>query len=126
MKNNNQGFTLLEVMIAVIIFMLVAVAATDVASQSADGILRMTDKTLAQMVAENRYNKIKIAGGLPAKGITRDTVELADREWHITTEVEDHDFKMPIPDTRKIEIRVAYANDKENPVFSYIGYMGKY
>jgi len=126
MKNNNQGFTLLEVMIAVIIFMLVAVAATDVASQSADGILRMTDKTLAQMVAENRYNKIKIAGGLPAKGITRDTVELADREWHITTEVEDHDFKMPIPDTRKIEIRVAYASDKENPVFSYVGYMGKY
>jgi len=126
MKTKTSGFTLLEVMIAVVIFLLVAVAASDVASQSADSILRMTEKTLAQMVAENRYNDIKAAGGLPQKGVTRDTVTLANQEWHMTTKVSDHDLKMPIPDVRKIEIAIAREDDKENSIFSFVGYMGKY
>lgn len=126
MKTKSSGFTLLEVMIAVVIFLLVSVTATDVASQSADGILRMTEKTLAQMVAENRFNKIKIAGGLPGKGTTKDTEELASQEWHLTTKVSDHDLKMPIPDVRKIEITVARQDDQESPIYTYVGYMGKY
>lgn len=116
-----RGFTLIEVMIALSIFAVMASAISKTASQNADTVLYLEEKTLASFVAENRLNKLKLSG-YPAATQTKDDEDMAGREWHIVTKVED----MPFPDFRKIEISVAKMSDKENPLISLTGFMGKY
>ena len=117
----NTGFTLIEVMIALSIFAVMAAAISRTASQNADTVLYLEEKTLASFVAENRLNQIKLTG-FPAATQTKDDVEMANREWHITTKVEE----TPLPNFRRIEIKVAKMSDKENSLVSLTGFMGKY
>lgn len=117
----NTGFTLIEVMIALSIFAVMAAAISRTASQNADTVLYLEEKTLASFVAENRLNQIKLTG-FPAATQTKDDVEMANREWHITTKVEE----TPLPNFRRIEIKVAKMSDKESSLVSLTGFMGKY
>ena len=120
-RKNAAAFTLIEVMIALSIFAVMAAAISRTASQNADTVLYLEEKTLASFVAENRLNKLKLSG-YPAATQTKDSEEMAGREWHITTKVED----TPLPNFRRIEIQVAKQLDKENPLVSLTGFMGKY
>lgn len=115
------GFTLIEVMIALSIFAVMAAAISRTASQNADTVLYLEEKTLASFVAENRLNQIKLTG-FPAATQTKDDVEMANREWHITTKVEE----TPLPNFRRIEIKVAKMSDKESSLVSLTGFMGKH
>lgn len=120
-RSTTIGFTLIEVMIALSIFSVMAAAISRTASQNADITLYLEEKTLASFVAENRLNKIKLSG-YPAATQTKDSEEMAGREWHITTKVEN----TQLPNFRRIEIQVAKYSDKENPLISLTGFMGKY
>lgn len=120
-KFQNTGFTLIEVMIALSIFAVMAAAISRTASQNADTVLYLEEKTLASFVAENRLNQIKLTG-FPAATQTKDDTEMANREWHITTKVEE----TPLPNFRRIEIKVAKMSDKESSLVSLTGFMGKY
>ena len=116
-----RGFTLIEVMIALSIFTVMAATISRTASQNTDTVLYLEEKTLASFVAENRLNKLKLSG-YPAATKTKDSEEMAGREWHITTKVED----TQLSNFRRIEIKVAKQADKENPLISLTGFMGKY
>ena len=118
MNKINRGFTLIEVMIALSIFAVMAAAISRTASQNADTVLYLEEKTLASFVAENRLNKIKLTG-FPAATQTKDDVEMASREWHITTIVEE----TPLPNFRRIEVKVAKMTNKESPLVSLTGFM---
>jgi general secretion pathway protein I len=120
-RSRTLGFTLIEVMISLSIFAVMAAAISRTASQNADITLYLEEKTLASFVAENELNKLKIKGYPPAIQ-RKDTTEMADREWHITTKVED----TQLPNFRRIEVQVAKNSDKENPLVSLTGFMGKY
>lgn len=108
-------------MIALSIFAVMAAAISRTASQNADTVLYLEEKTLASFVAENRLNQIKLTG-FPAATQTKDDTEMANREWHITTKVEE----TPLPNFRRIEIKVAKMSDKESSLVSLTGFMGKY
>src|SRR5690554_2547674 len=86
-KLQQQGFTLLEVMVALTVFVAIAVTLSQTASQSIDTTLYLQEKTLASMVAENKLNTLRIEG-LPAVGERKETTRLADRQWQLTTKVE--------------------------------------
>lgn len=120
-SSSRHGFTLIEVMIALSIFAVMAAAISRTASQNADTVLYLEEKTLASFVAENRLNKLKLLG-YPTATQTKDDEEMAGREWHITTKVED----TPLPNFRRVEIQVAKMTDKENSLVSLTGFMGKY
>ena len=120
-RSTTAGFTLIEVMIALSIFSVMAAAISRTASQNADITLYLEEKTLASFVAENRLNKVKLSG-YPEPIQTKDSEEMAGREWHITTKIEN----TQLPNFRRIEIQVAKYSDKENPLISLTGFMGKY
>lgn len=119
-KRTSSGFTLIEVMIALSIFAVMTAAISRTASQNTDTTLYLEEKTLASFVAENRLNKL-ILSGFPAVTQTKDSEEMADRVWHITTKVEE----TQLAGFRRIEIQVAKSIDKENPLVSLTGFMGK-
>jgi general secretion pathway protein I len=101
-----RGFTLLEVMIAVTIFAVVATTIANVSSQTVSNLLVIEEKTLAALVAENRLAEMRLAG-YPNVSQTNDTFDMANREWFIRTEVEE----TPFPDTRRVTVAVSREDE---------------
>lgn len=115
------GFTLLEVMVALTVFVGIALTLSQTASQSVDTTLYLQEKTLASMVAENKLNTLRLEG-MPAVGVRNDLTRLADRQWHLTTKVEKTEF----PDTNRVTVTVALAESKDSPLMSLVTIIGKY
>jgi general secretion pathway protein I len=123
MKTNrrNSGFTLLEVMIAVTVFAVIATTISQTTSQSVDNLLYLQDKTLASFVAENRLTEVRLSG-YPNVGDSNDVVDMAGREWRVNTKVENTEF----PDTRRVTVAVASIDNKESSLATIATIMGKY
>ncbi len=122
--NNCQrsaGFTLLEVMVALTVFVAIALTLSQTASQSVDTTLYLQEKTLASMVAENKLNTLRLEG-MPAVGERKETTRLADRQWQLTTKVEKTEF----PDTHRVTVSVALASSKDSPLMSLVTIIGKH
>jgi len=123
MKTNrhHSGFTLLEVMIAVTVFAVIATTISQTTSQSVGNLLYLQDKTLASFVAENRLTEVRLSG-YPNVGDSNDVVDMAGREWRVNTKVENTEF----PDTRRVTVAVASIDDKESSLATIVTIMGKY
>ncbi len=81
------GFTLLEVMIAMAIIGLVVAQLSSAIGQSHFALNRLEEKTLAHWVAMNKMTEIQVTKARPKLGSKEDWVEMANREWKITTKV---------------------------------------
>lgn len=117
----NRGFTLLEVMIALTIFVTIALTLSQTASQSVDTVLYMQDKTLASMLASNQLNEQRLKG-IPRVGESRNTQRFANREWSVHTKVEKTDF----PNTVRITLSVADSQHQDSPLATLATIMGQF
>lgn len=115
------GFTLLEVMIAVTIFAVIATTISQTTSQSVGNLLYLQDKTLAAFVAENQLAEIRLAP-FPNVSDSNDVVDMAGREWRVNTKIEN----TQLPDTRRVTVSVADLNDKESNLATLATIVGKY
>lgn len=82
-----RGFTLIEVLVALLVFGIIATAAAEVNSQYISSYERIRDKTLAGWVADNRINEIRLQENLPNISETSDDVEYGPFRWRVTTAV---------------------------------------
>lgn len=98
-----RGFTLLEVMVALAIFALVAASVLTAASSSLKNAARLEDKTLAMWIADNRLGELQLADPPPADGRANGELEFAGRRWQWQTQVE----ATSDPDMRRIIVWVA-------------------
>jgi general secretion pathway protein I len=116
------GFTLIEVLVALVIVALgltaLLVAVNGTARTS--GFLR--DKTLAQWIALNRLTEVRL--NLIKFGQNTDTGELdfGNRKWHYDTRY----FDTSIASMKRVVVRVYLgdAKTKGNPVGQAIGFLG--
>lgn len=76
-----RGFTLIEVMLAMSIFALAALAALQVASEHMRSISYIEERTFATMVAANRMTQIHYEDTWPPQNGARGEMMLADRRW---------------------------------------------
>ena len=113
------GFTLIEVMIAVTVFVAVATTISQTTSQSVGTQLSLENTTLASFVAENRLVDIRL-GGLPQVGDNNDEVSYAGRDWRVSIKVEETTF----PDTVRVTVSVGDINNKEGYTISLTTIMG--
>ncbi|MFW5824455.1 MAG: type II secretion system minor pseudopilin GspI [Marinobacter sp.] len=105
-----RGFTLIEVLVALMVFGLIATAASQVGSQYLNSFERVRDLTLASWIAGNRMNELRLREDFPAVSENSDELEYADRRWWVITKVSDTDEKS----MRRVEVRVeAYSGDGE-------------
>jgi general secretion pathway protein I len=100
-----DGFTLIEVLVALVIVAVGISALMGALSSSAKTVVYMQDKTFAEWVALNQIAGVRIAlqkGQLPATGKTSGDIELASRTWHWSQEVIDSQ----VPGIRRIDVKV--------------------
>lgn len=83
-----RGFTLLEVLVALAIFALVAASVLTASARSVRTAGQLEDKTLAMWVADNRLTELQLADTPPADGRDQGQVEFAGRRWQWQSEIE--------------------------------------
>lgn len=112
MRSHN-GFTLIEVLIALLVFGLIATAAAQVGSQYISSYERIRDKTLASWLADNRINQIRLQEALPDISETSRDADYGPYRWQVTTAV----LATAEPKMRRVEVTVArYRDDRAEPV----------
>jgi general secretion pathway protein I len=86
----HRGFTLIEVLVALVIVAVGMSALMGALSSSAKTVTYMQDKTFAEWVALNQIANDRLQlgqGQLPATGITTGDIDYAGRSWHWRQEV---------------------------------------
>ncbi len=97
-----RGFTLIEVMVALAIFVALALALDSTMSANVRGVSRLEEKTLAAWVASNKLVELQVYQQWPENGRQDDAAEFAGRKWFIETKI----AAGPLPDTRRVDISV--------------------
>jgi general secretion pathway protein I len=104
-----RGFTLLEVLVALAIFALVAASVLKAGSASLQTASRLEDKTLAMWVADNRLTEMQLAQEPVADGREKGEIELAGRRWQWLSEVR----ATSEPNMRRVTLWVALYEPKD-------------
>ena len=118
----SRGFTLIEVLVALMVVAMGLAALMVAVSSTARTSGYLRDKTLAQWMALNRLTEVRL--NLSKFGQNTDTGELyyANRTWHYDTRY----FDTTIATMKRVVVRV-YAGDaktKGNPVAESTGFLG--
>lgn len=101
------GFTLLEVMVALAIFAVAAIAVTKIGMNYTQSIGQMNDRTFAHFVAMNELAELEINGAWP-EGTGEKTVDEQGQRWLVSHQV----YNTITDNVRRIEIRVAPVGDE--------------
>ena len=121
-RRGTRGFTLVEVLVALMIVAMGLAALMVAVSGTARTSGYLRDKTLAQWMALNRISEVRL--NLTKFGQNTDTGEIsfANRTWHYDTRY----FDTSIPTMKRVVVRV-YAGDaktKGNPLAESTGFLG--
>jgi general secretion pathway protein I len=116
-----SGFTLLEVLVALVIVALGLMAAFGQVNQTLTVSSRLRDKTLAHWVAVNEMTRLRLLAEFPAIGSRSDEVEMARTNWRYTINV----AKTPLDALRRVDISIAFADRPESVVTTLTGFLGR-
>lgn len=121
------GFTLLEVLVALAIFALVAASVLTATARSLQTASRLEDKTLAMWIADNRLTELQLSNSPVAAGREQGEVAFAGRRWQWQSEVQDTSEA----DMRRVILWVAPMEQgrlggdvRERAVVSLTGFLG--
>ncbi|TBW56066.1 type II secretion system protein GspI [Marinobacter halodurans] len=119
-----RGFTLIEVLVAVLVFGLIATAASEVASNYIGTFERVRDRTMATWIAENEVAQLRLQSDLPQVSEETDDLDYANRHWQVETVVSGTQDE----NVRRIEVTVFLApeDSEKRQLSSMTGFIGDY
>ncbi|MEH6344756.1 MAG: type II secretion system minor pseudopilin GspI [Bermanella sp.] len=123
MKNKQSGFTLLEVMIAITIFAMLATTVSQVASVTVDNQIHLEKKMLAAWIAENKLIEMRF---LPWNDIKKgtDEVKMSNREWLINTTVSiKKDFGGIPMEAKEVTVAVSLKSEPDSVLQSFVSFL---
>src|SRR5689334_543017 len=119
--NKTRGFTLIEVMVALVIVSIGMVAVIQAVSQAANNGAYLRDKSIAQWVALNQLTLMRIAQASPVKGTTTGEIEMAGQRWRWAAQV----IETSVASMKRIDIAVRAAESPEDSQLATItGFYG--
>jgi general secretion pathway protein I len=97
-----HGFTLVEVLVALVIVAAGASAVLSSLNSAAVSTVYLRDKTFAQWIADNRITETRLATSPPQNGKTEGEVDYAGRRWKWRQQITDGQF----PGLRRVDVSV--------------------
>lgn len=120
-NNMQKGFTLIEVLVALAVLAIGLTTLVKVTSQNTIQTAYLKDKTLAQWVAVNKVNEIKLLPEWPNTGTSKGTEEMANQEWQWMMKVST----TPDKDIRRLDVDVKKNFTDDEPLVRFISFIGK-
>ncbi|WP_022681096.1 type II secretion system minor pseudopilin GspI [Sphingobium bisphenolivorans] len=93
MARREAGFTLLEMLVALAVFSLAALALVRLQGVTLHTAADLDSKAMAQIVARNMMVEVQTDPSPPASGTAQGEVENGGRHWHWSREVKATDDK---------------------------------
>ena len=118
--HKQQGFTLLEVLVALAVLTLGLGTVLKVAGNQVIHSSTLKDKTIALWLANNKANEIQLAEW-PATGRKSGHEMMANQEWRWELKISNTADK----DLRRMDIDVYRQNEEDDPVVRFIAFTGK-
>jgi len=120
-RKTNNGFTLLEVMIALFVIAVALGGVIKVMGNAAINSSRLSNKTFAQWVALNRIAKLQIGNQWPKFGTDKGEDEMASQEWRWVQKT----IKTSDKNVKRIELSVWNKNDDSSaaPYITVVGFL---
>jgi general secretion pathway protein I len=130
MKHSNAGFTLLEVLVALVVLAMALGAVVQAAADFTINQAYLRDRTFAEWVARNQLATVQLSGRWPSIGQQKGEVEFplgspgsGGREWRWVMQV----TQTPEADLRRLDIEISplSADEDESPLAVLSGFMEK-
>ena len=125
MNHKQSGFTLLEVMIAITIFAMLASTISQVAAVTVDSQVHLEKKLLASWIAENDLIKMRSLAWDEIKS-GRDELKFSDRQWLLKRVVTDKKnvagINLPI-EVREVNVSVYLKSQPEHALQTFVAYI---
>ncbi len=119
LAQRQNGFTLIEVMVALVIVALSLTAVTASMSQMIDASQAMRDRTYASWIAQNRIAEFRLASETPDVGASNGEVEYANAEWAWRATISE----TGVDDLYRIDVSVSIAGN-EDVIRTVSGFVG--
>jgi len=121
-KFRNNGFTLIEVIVALGIIAVCMAAVMTTVTTNARNAAGLKERTFAHWVAMNKMAELHINNKeWPATRTTTGTELMAEHEWYWTMKVE----KTEDDSVRRVYIRIRSNEDDEFPLTTLVGFVAK-
>lgn len=121
LKRGLQGFTLIEVLLALSVFSLAGLALLDTADTHFNSLNNLENKMIADWVASNQLVEASLDDTWPPKNNKTGKVDMAGREWFWTQKV----IKTQDNNMRSIVIEVRQNEKSELALTSLMTYVSK-
>lgn len=124
MKANSircQGFTLLEVIVALAVIAFALAAAASAVSGNARNASGLQQRTYAHWVAMNKMTDLQVARTWPSLSTTKGSTLMARHEWFWSVKVS----KTPNRVIRRVDVMVRPEEDDESPLVTLTGFIGQ-
>ncbi|MFT7185911.1 MAG: general secretion pathway protein I [Pseudohongiellaceae bacterium] len=121
----HSGFTLLEVLIALIFFSLIGMVLQQVTASTVSQYLSVRQKMFASWMAENKLAELRLAKTLSAAREYKEELDYANEAWQLVSKVK----KTENPDINKVEVEVFHVDantDEKRRKLVLTGFIGRY
>jgi general secretion pathway protein I len=123
--NKVKGFTLLEVLVALIFFALIGLVLQEVSASSVSQYLSIRNNTYATWIAQNKLSTLRVADNIPSPKEYKEDIEYGVDEWQVVTKV----IATENPDIHRVEVVVFLRGEGASDlrrIRSLSGFVGRY
>jgi len=121
--DRQRGFTLIEVLIALIVVSMGTLAVAGQIGQAARNARLVQAKTFATWIAMNKVTELRLVDGLPSAKTDDGEIEFAGRDWVWESEIKRPDGD--VENFMRIEVYVGLADDPDTIIADAIGFVGR-
>ncbi len=115
------GFTLIEVMVALVIVTLGLASVLAITTRTMDNAFTFRERAFALYVGMNVLTELRLSGEFPEVGERNDNLDFGTREWVWTATISD----TGIETLRRVEIAVALRDEPDLAIRTVTGFVGE-
>ena len=120
-SDSHRGFTLIEVLVALVVATLGILAVTSTVLTAARNTNALREQSLGHWIAMNVAAELRLADQWPDIGNEDGEVDFAGSEWRWTAKTSATD----VEGLRRVEIEVAYAETPDDSITEVVAFVGQ-